>query len=116
MIFVAAANEHTVVLMLSEQDVITLREGRTLFVDERATKGATFKNVILSLHKTNEEALATLRAAGHSTPSSLITHEPLPSESRCSGCNGLLPTPSLFEGQCTVCWATEAKKYRLQRS
>jgi hypothetical protein len=109
MIFATAADEPAVFLMLSEDDVVQMREGRTKFVDRRATGGATFKKVILSLHKTNDEAIALLRKYGHARGEP-VTHEPLAGEGQCVSCKGIMAPASLFEGKCIVCWAMEAKK------
>ena len=101
--------------MLSEADARTMREGRTLFVDKRQTGGVTFDKIVLSLHASERHALEELRGAGYEVPQ-LKCPEPLPEESRCAGCEGLMPTPSLFERRCIVCWAVEAKRGRLARN
>lgn len=111
MIFVVAANEPAVFLMLAEKDVASMREGRTVFVDGRATGGVVFNKVLVSLHPTDQDALHMLHTAGHVVPE-LATHEPVAKEVRCAGCQGLNSVGSLFEGRCIVCWATEAKRLR----
>ncbi len=113
MIFVAAeTNNETIFLMLSEQDIQTMRNGSTKFIDERQTGGISFKRVVLSLSKTDTEALECIRQAGYRVPQ-LKNPEPVAGESRCKGCEGLMQTWQLFEGQCIVCWATQCKKLRV---
>ncbi len=118
MIFVTAANKPAMFLMLTPQDLQTLREGRTLFVDERATKGFQFTHVILSLHASESEALACLKQAGYDPADAgkLVVHERQPQEGQCASCQGLMDAAMLFEGRCTVCWATEAKQLRQARN
>lgn len=109
MIFVMAANEPTVFLMLAESDVKTMREGRTTFVDQRQLQGHTFNRVVLSLHRSDTEALETIRQAGHRVEQ-LAVPEPGPKERRCTGgCNGIVATKLLFEDRCAPCWAQLAK-------
>ncbi len=118
MIFVTAASKLAMFLMLTDKDIQTLREGRTLFVDERATKAFRFTEVILSLHANHEAALTCLRQAGYDPADAdkLVVHERLPHERQCAGCQGLMDAAMLFEGRCTVCWATEAKQLRQARN
>ena len=115
MVFVLAKNEPALFVMLSESDVSGMRAGSTRFVDKRQLKGATFDHVIVSLHKSDTEALETLRTAGYRVPQ-LVNPEPVPGEGRCDACNGCIATPLLFEGRCTICWATEAKAARVARN
>lgn len=109
MIFATALDKPAMFLMLTAEDVQTLREGRTLFVDERATKGHLFNHVILSLHKTQDEALRLLKT-GQNEYQALTRHEPRDAESVCSCCAGIMLASSLFEDCCIVCWAMRAKK------
>jgi hypothetical protein len=109
MIFVAAATEPTIILMLAEADIQAMREGRTQFVDSRQTGGLKFDRVALSLHRTNEDALALLKGAGHDM-SNLPSPVPTAKEGRCDDCKGCIAVELLFEGKCNVCWATLAKK------
>jgi hypothetical protein len=114
MIFVIGKNEPALFVMLSEEDVQKMRQGNTTFVDQRQLKGARFDRVILSLHKTNQEALEILRQAGHHVPQ-LKDPEPVAGEARCNGgCNGLIKTVLMYEGCCITCWATRAKKLETQ--
>lgn len=110
MIFVTG-KDGSMFLMLSEKDIETMRAGNTKFVDERQTKGVTFNRVILSLHKTDEEAVAILRGAGHAVPPPGDLEKPMPRahEVRCPGCDGIIDNGSIFEGRCIVCWANAAK-------
>ncbi len=113
MIFVAASNEPTIFLMLSDKDVKTMREGRTVFVDQRATKGATFEKVVLSLSKTDQDSMDMLRRAGHDVSKMpFASHERKDVEGQCAGCKGLMSETLLFETKCMICWATEAKNLR----
>jgi hypothetical protein len=113
-IFATAVKEPAVFIMLSEQDVKSMRDGRTLFVDERATKGATFKKVILSLHRTDQEAIKLVETAqGRPMADQLVTHEPRADDVQCTGCLAMSPYWRLFEEKCIICWATEAKKLRI---
>jgi hypothetical protein len=114
MIFVQAATEPTMFLMLAENDVQTMRDGRTLFVGPQQMQGHHFNKVILSLHHTNDHALETLRLAGHDVSKHAPEAVPEPGEGRCDECKGCISTPLLFEGKCTVCWATIAKKLQTQ--
>lgn len=109
MIFVMASNEPTLFLMLAEGDVKSMRLGHTKFVDKRMLNKYTFNKVIVSLHKTDEDALECIRQAGHRVPE-LPNPEPIANETRCLGCSGLILTASMFEGRCIVCWANMAKK------
>jgi hypothetical protein len=115
MIFVTAGDGRSVMLMLSEQDVNNMRSGRTVFVDERQAKGATFSRIVLSLHKTNEVALDVIRRSGHKVPplESLEIPTPVaPAEGRCDGCQGIMDLASLHKGKCIVCWEELAGYYR----
>ena len=110
MIFVQAAKEPTMILMLAEKDVQSMRQGRTLFVDERQTCGTRFNKVVLSLAKTDQESLALIRQAGYDTSKLGPQAEPTLGEARCNECQGCIAAALMFEGKCTVCWATLAKK------
>jgi hypothetical protein len=113
-IFVKAATEPTMFLMLAEKDIQSIREGRTIFVGPQQTGEESFTKVILSLHKTNDAALEVLRQAGHDTSKLAPEATPAAGEGRCDECKGCIATPLLFEGKCTVCWATLAKKLQTQ--
>lgn len=108
MIFAIAKSEPAVFLMLDENDVQKMRRGHTLFVDERATKGAIFNKVILSLHKTNDAAVELLK----STFGSGTVHQPIKNEIQCKGCDGIMGPEQLFEDKCIVCWANEVKNLK----
>jgi len=107
MIFVSG-KDGSMFLMLSEADIEIMRQGNTKFVDERQTGGVTFNKVVLSLHKTDEEAVKILRSAGHFVPNpeKLPKVEPKGEETRCKGCNCI--TQVVLEGRCIVCWHTLA--------
>ena len=113
MIFLTAAAEPTVFLMLAEADVRTLRTGRTLYVDRTATGGEKFDKVVVSLHPTNEAALDAVRRSGHPLPANLPSPSPATfAEERCAGCGGIMPAWNLHEGRCVVCWYEEATRLR----
>lgn len=113
MIFVKSTVGGALFVMLTEKDIVTLRQGHTLFVDQRQLQGATFEQAILSLHKSNEEAVALLKTAGGDI--SKLTHaEPKANQLVCPGCQGVIDTVTMFEGQCIVCWASQAKKLKIQ--
>lgn len=101
-------------VFFSEQDVILMRQGRTLFIDQRQFKGAKFTNIVTALSKTDADSLAMLQQANGLTAArvDLTPPEPHAHESKCPGCDGLVTTASMFEGRCIVCWATEAKRLR----
>ncbi len=115
MIFVLGKLEPVLFVMLSESDVTGMRTGVTRFVDQRQLKGAMFNQVIVSLSKTDTESLNLLKRAGHAVDP-LSIPEPMPDETRCIGCEGLIKTPLLFEGKCICCWAAEAKKLAVARN
>jgi hypothetical protein len=112
MIFAAGVKEPTMFIMLCEQDVAEMRQGRTTFVDERATSGAKFNKVIVSLHKTNQEAISLLKNHGfvEGEASTAMQDKVLAGEERCPCCNGVVAKGALFEGRCILCWADRAKK------
>lgn len=112
MIFVLAKDQPVLFVMLTEADAQSMREGRTQFVDNRQLGNKTFNRVIISLHKNKQEILASLRQAGHYVDENLFTSV-MPEEAtegRCEACDGCIAKYLLFEGKCTVCWATLAKK------
>ncbi len=108
MVFVTARDHPTIFLMLSEKDIQTMREGRTVFVDERVTKDSSFKAVIVSVSPTDEHSLQLIRSSGNLTPG-LSNMQPKEDEVTCSDCKGIMFAHSLFEGKCMICWATLAK-------
>jgi hypothetical protein len=111
---VPGAPMDTLFLFFNEQDVITMRQGRTLFVDQRQLKGATFKQVITALGQTDADAVALIQKANGLKAAAVDLDPPAPAvhESKCPGCGGLVATATMFEGRCIVCWATEAKRLR----
>lgn len=109
MIFVLAANEPALFVMLAESDVADMRKGLTKFADRRQIGDHTFNKITLSLHKSDTEALKCVRQAGHAVPE-LKAPGPDPGETACKECGGLMATPSLFEGVCVCCWASIAKR------
>ena len=114
MIFAAGAEGPTVVLMLSEADIVGMRLGQTRFVDERQTGGIEFRRIVLSLSKTDADSLELLKSAGHDTTNYKVPEPHEGKEGRCQGCDGIIPLGGLFEDRCIVCWATEAKRARTE--
>lgn len=114
MIFAAALDEPTMFLMLTEEDVSSMRTGRTKFVDGRMTGNKKFDKVIVSMHADTEAALAVLRRAGHAEqiPAHLAPPNPVQGEEACSGCGALGAT--LLETKCILCWKEAAKKLQAE--
>jgi hypothetical protein len=105
MIFIAADQEPTMVLMLTEQDCNDMRNGRTKFIDHTATKGRMFDKVVLSLHKNQSEIEKILRQAGHEA----LLHDmpspvPKPQEVTCTGCQAIMTADLVLDGKCIACW------------
>jgi hypothetical protein len=101
-------------VLLCEADISErLRPGNTLYVDPSMVGGLTFGHVVLSLGKTDQANIDLLKKA-HPEAMRQAPHTKTvgPGEERCAGCKGVMPAGSLFEGTCTVCWATEAKTRR----
>ncbi len=114
MIFALGLKKPILFCMLNEQDVNDMRGGRTRFVDERQLEGKTFTGVIISLHKTNEEAVEVIRSAGYD-PYSIPLVEPqprVPVEARCVGCKGIMDAITLLDGKCPMCWREMALLYK----
>jgi hypothetical protein len=113
MIFLAAATEPTMVLMLTEQDVNDMRGGRTKFVDQRVTKNKMFNKVIVSVHKNQQEIEDDIRKAGHGALlQNMPSMEPKPPEGRCEGCQGVVSETLLYKKHCISCWQEKAEHYR----
>jgi hypothetical protein len=110
MIFLLAT-DGSLVMMLTEADATAMRPGRTLFVDDRQLKGATFRRIMLSLHPNVEAIYADLRRAGHGDKvngSAFVTPEAKPEEGQCDACGGLMPKYMLDHDRCIVCWQNMA--------
>lgn len=105
----------TLFVMFSEQDVITMRQGRTLFVDPRQLGGGTFTTIITCLNKTDADSLSLLDKSGALQAAARVDLNPpgpAANESKCKECDGCIATSAMFEDTCIVCWATEAKRFR----
>jgi len=114
MIFALAGDGSTLFCLLSEKDVQGMRTGTTRFVDHHQIGEATFNRVVISLHKTDAEAMKLMQDAGHAhLVKNLVHPEPEKGEAKCAGCNGIMRLDLLFEGQCVCCWADQAKKARI---
>lgn len=116
MIFAIATDGPTMLVMLSEKDIANMRQGRSTFIDERQTKGIDFKRAVFCINETDEDSLKMFEKAGHLPD--IVAPEPNTGpggpEGRCKVCNGIIPVAHLFEDQCLVCWATEAKRFRTE--
>jgi hypothetical protein len=109
-IFIAAATEPTMILMLTEQDVADMRGGRTKFVDKTATKSKMFNKVIISLHKNQAEIENDIRRAGHGALlQNLPSIVPEPQDGVCEGCQGVMKEYLLLDKRCISCWREQAK-------
>jgi hypothetical protein len=113
MMFIAAAYESTMMLLLTEQDVNDMRSGRTKHVDKTATKGQKFDKVVISVVKDHEAAKDILRQAGHGKLlEGIAPSVPEPPMVRCQGCGADMPAPELLAGHCIICWKEKADHYR----
>lgn len=108
MVFVFSEDE-SLFVMLSEKDIRTIRGKRTLFVDRHQLKGKLFRRIILSLENTDQDSLELIRKAGHRVDE-LVNPEPEAKESACHGCFGVMPTATLHDGKCIVCWRNQVKE------
>ena len=110
MIFIAAANEPTMFLMLTDQDIADMRGGRTKYVDCTATKGVKFDKVILSVHANQAEIESIIRQSGHGK---LLQGMPSPTPTVeqvvCNGCLGNMAAYMVLYGLCLACWRERAR-------
>lgn len=117
MIFALAQKEPTIFLMLSHKDIQTMREGRTVFVDDRQLGGGTFNRVLVCVNKTDKDSIKMIQKHGQLPQgTSFDSVQPKANEEKCSGCDGCIAPELLFEGKCMVCWATLAKKLQVERN
>jgi hypothetical protein len=113
MVFIAAENESTVFLLLTEADCNDMRGGRTKFVDRTATGGRNFSKVVLSLHKNQDEIEVMIKRAGHGAAlQGMPSPVPQPQEVKCEGCEAIMLEPSLLDGRCIACWRELARHGR----
>jgi hypothetical protein len=113
MIFLAAATEPTVFLMLTEQDLNDMRGGRTKYVDKTATGGATFDRIVVSVHRNQAEIEDMLRRAGHGALlKGMASLKPTKVQEVCAGCKGNMDASMLLDGMCVACWRDSAKAYK----
>lgn len=114
MIFALAKEQPALFVMLTEQDVNDMRGGRTVFVDQRHLEGKQFEIVVLSLHKSNEEAVSILKRVGgidahtRETPPT----QPVEGEERCPGCQGVGRLGWVYDGLCLLCWREKARVFK----
>ena len=109
MLFIAAKNEPAIIMLLFEKDIKTIKEGRTIFVDERVTKGATFKEVVFGYAQDENAAKALIEQSGYD----LVTMKQKAHEVQCQGCNGFMTAEQLLDGKCIVCWRQKVKELTL---
>lgn len=102
MIFLLAEPEILFVFLMPD-DLVTLKSGRTLFVDDRQIGNHKFNRVILAFVNSKEDVHEMLRKAGKD-PGDMVNPQAKPEEDRCLGCNGLVLKASLLGGKCIVCW------------
>lgn len=114
MIFVLAGDNESLFVILSEKDLPVLRQGNTKFVDHHQLGAKTFKRVVFSLSKSDQDSLDMLKKAGHANLAMSLVHpEPEKAEARCGGCQGIMFHHLLHDGKCICCWADEAKKLKI---
>lgn len=113
MIYVAAANEPTMIILLSDKDIEGLKSGQTRFVDERTTQDYRFSKCVVGYAKTDEDA-RTMIGMSNAEFQKRATGKPLPRgfEKQCDICDGIMLPSQMFEGRCITCWASQAKKLR----
>lgn len=109
MVFATAKNESTVFLLFSEEDINDMRSGRTKFIDSRHTGGLKFDKIIVSLHKTNEEALKLLNCIKDKDTIYKET-QPIGEEVKCNSCGSITELCYLLEGVCIVCWREKVRR------
>lgn len=115
MIFALAGKVPAIFVMLTEADVSGLRKGETRYVNQQHLKGAKFEEIILSLHKTDEDAIALLGQADM-IRQHLENPGPRPGEIACPKCSASSKVEAIYEDKCVLCWAAEAKKARINRN
>jgi hypothetical protein len=111
MIFAAMKDGRTVLLMLSELDFNKIRDGQTLFIDERHIRDMTVNRVILGYGKTDDESEAIIRRYGRTdgTEVPFVNDvKPNAGEVRCTDCKALMPPYLVLEGKCIFCWHKQA--------
>lgn len=129
MIFVAAKEEPTLVVLLSEQNVNDMRTGRSCFIERGQLKGHRFDKLILGLAKTDEQALAMVKATVR--PGQLIPDLGALAQVRqaelsaagkeeCPGCKAMCERGTVIAGSllsrptarmCVSCWIETARHY-----
>lgn len=111
MIFMLAAEEPTIMLLLNENDLQDLRKGLTKFANfnqiEKA-KDKSFNHVILGYFKTQEEILAAIKKK------EVVEHGILPGQEKCKFCDSIVDYFNLLDGGCIACWRERAIKAETQ--
>lgn len=117
MIFLMNSDEPVLFVMLNEGDVKEMRGKRTLFIDQRHLQGRTFASVVLSLHRTNDEAKELVaRVQRGNAENRFHCNVPTADEEKCKKCSGLGALGSMLDNTCIMCWREEALSYRNQRN
>jgi len=118
MMFIAAANEPTMMLILVEKDYQKLQRKETLYVDQTATKGFLFNKVVISLCRDNTEIAQLLKATGHKVPSGMLPEPEVEAftDERCMGCRAIKHCWEMYEGKCIYCWHALAVKLQQERN
>jgi len=104
MIFMLADKEPVLVCFLLPEDLAMLRQGNTVFVDQRQLQGRAFEQVVLSLHRSREEVMETLRSGGKLEGKKFVVPQPHENEGKCEGCECITQRNLLYRGRCIVCW------------
>lgn len=103
-------------LMLTEDDLVPLRKGLTVFADfgQRITIG----KAIVSLHKNKADIQSALKMTGFDL--SKVRGEPRAraenKEGQCDTCKGIQPEAWLQKGKCITCWRELAEKLQAARN
>jgi hypothetical protein len=110
MIFLGIDSEPTMFLLLTEADCNDMRNGRTKFVDQTATKGRLFDKVVISLHRNQGEIEEMLKKSGHGALlQGMPSPVPKPQQAKCAGCESIMAEAMLLEGRCIACWRELAR-------
>ena len=114
MMYLLADGQPLMFIMLTKQDVQTMRPGRTVFLDlaQQSIKAFKVEKVVLSLHKDAAAIHDTIRQAGHGHKLQEVAPAPHAEsdETACASCGGINKTWMLLHGKCIVCWHKAATK------
>src|SRR5579872_4269120 len=115
MLYIVPENVPTLFVCLTFDDYQKLRAGNTLFVDPRMTGGRFFNQFVISLHESKDQIVKLLLQVQPNAkiPEHLPEPPPHEGEYACAGCNVSNSPDRLFEDRCIICWANEAKRFRV---